>query len=217
MSEEQIEPPANSRFDTLISEGSDKLNWASPKAPLSFRFTWEKMVFSAKLVEINASHRLRMLGDLGPLPFSAEKPKYRERLLNLLAWETEDKKIRFVLEPVRHRIYLMIDDHIDTDLTGLSLITSAVESLLHARAYIELAREVGWQHPQDTTPRNFNVIPEKPEPINEDAPAGEAEKQDAEPVEQSTENEAEAENLMPANGTDIDQTTKAPDIIVKFS
>ncbi|MEP5700429.1 MAG: hypothetical protein ABJN43_17525, partial [Sneathiella sp.] len=199
MSEEQIEPPANSRFDTLISEGSDKLDWASPKAPMSFRFTWEEMVFSAKLVELGTSHRLRMLGDLGSLPFSAEKPKYRERLLNLLAWETEDKRIRFVLEPVRHRIYLMIDDHIDTELTGLTLITSAVESLLHARAYIELAREVGWQHPQDKTPRNFNVIPEKPEPINEDAPMDEAEPQNAEPVEQNAGHAAEAENSSPTD------------------
>ncbi|MEP4193950.1 MAG: hypothetical protein ABJN51_22860, partial [Sneathiella sp.] len=69
----------------------------------------------------------------------------------------------------------------------------------------------------DKTPRNFNVIPEKPEPINEDAPMDEAEPQNAEPVEQNAGHAAEAENSSPTDEPDIDHPTNAPDIIVKFS
>ncbi|MBL4740045.1 MAG: hypothetical protein JKY12_03575 [Sneathiella sp.] len=152
-------------FDALIKEGIEKLVWATPKPPLSFRFSWEKVSFSAKLTKVGDKHRLVFLGNLGPLPYSAEDPDYRERLLMLLAWKPDEERIRFVMDPIRHQIYLMIDDILEGDLTGTHVISSAITSLLLARPYLELAREIGWQHPTDTTPRNLNVIPHK---VNED-------------------------------------------------
>ena len=206
MIEEKIEAQNSSRFDTLIDEGSEKLDWAIPKAPLSFRFTWEKLVFSAKLDKEGNHHRLRMLGSLGPLPFSAEKPRFRERLLNLLAWDTEDERVRFVLEPNRHQMFLMIDDQLDGEMSGLKLITSAITSLLHARPFIELAKEVGWQHPSDTTPRDFNTVPK-------DAP------QDCQQMNGHTE-EKEQPDLSVVDNTDTlssGRSETAPDIIIRFN
>lgn len=159
MLQEQLAEQKNAKFETLISEGSEKLSWAAPKAPMSFRFIWEKMHFSAKLDHLDDQHRLRLLGSLGPLPFSAEKPGYRERLLRILAWDCDNDRVRFVLDPKRHHIYLMIDDHLANEITGLDLLTSAVTSLLYARPFIELAKEIGWQHPSDTLPKDYNVIP----------------------------------------------------------
>jgi hypothetical protein len=154
-------PPASQKtsFDRLISEGHEKLVWATPKAPLTFRFTWEKLVFSGRLSKLSTDqHRLILLGDMGPMPFSAEDPAFRDRLLNLVAWRVSGERIRFAFEPVRHRIYLVIDDVLEGDLTGTRLISSSIQSLFHARAYIQLAREVGWRHPGDTTPHNLNII-----------------------------------------------------------
>lgn len=159
MLQEQFAEQKNAKFETLISEGSEKLSWAAPKAPMSFRFVWEKMHFSAKLDHLDSKHRLRLLGSLGPLPFSAEKPGYRERLLRLLAWNCDNDRVRFVLDPKRHHVYLMVDDHLPDEIIGLDLITSAVTSLLYARPFIELAKEIGWQHPSDTLPKDYNVIP----------------------------------------------------------
>ncbi len=211
MIEEKIEAQNSSRFDTLISEGSEKLDWAIPKAPLSFRFTWEKLVFSAKLDKVDDHHRLRILGDLGALPFSAEKPKFRERLLNLLAWDTEDDRVRFVLEPNRHEMFLMIDDRLNGDLTGLKLITSAVTSLLHARPYIELAKEVGWQHPSDSVPKDFNVVPLDSLDHTDNGHNGQnGQNKDLEAV---THTLSEVEPEPPVT----EQKKHPPDIVVKFS
>ncbi|GEM_PF-1837906 len=211
MIEEKIEAQNSSRFDTLISEGSEKLDWAIPKAPLSFRFTWEKLVFSAKLDKVDDHHRLRILGDLGPLPFSAEKPKFRERLLNLLAWDTEDERVRFVLEPNRHEMFLMIDDRLDGELTGLKLITSAVMSLLHARPYIELAKEVGWQHPSDSIPKDFNVVPLDSLEHYGDGSIGQRGHDKDQGVNTQILSDVEPEP------SEAEQQKRAPDIVVKFS
>lgn len=144
-------------FHNLIEEGSEKLVWLTPKAPLSFRFSWEKVQFTGKLSQIGDEHRLLLLGDMGPLPFSAQDPGFRDRLLKLVSWRPKER-IKFVLEPERQRIYMMIDDIIKKELTSQCLIASAVASLFHARPFIELAKEIGWQHPSDEPRLRPNTI-----------------------------------------------------------
>ncbi|WP_025899155.1 hypothetical protein [Sneathiella glossodoripedis] len=145
-------------FNSLLEEGSEKLVWITPKAPLSFRFTWEKVQFTGKLSKTGSEHRLLLLGDMGPLPFSAEDPGFRERLLKLVSWKPAER-IKFVMEPQRQRIYMMIDDIIKRELTGQILIASAVASLFHARPFMELAKEIGWQHPADDPKLSPNIVP----------------------------------------------------------
>ncbi len=147
----------NASFHTLLEEGSEKLVWITPKAPLSFRFHWEKVQFTGKLSKVGEEHRLLLLGDMGPLPFSAEDPGFRERLLKLVSWKPAER-IKFVLEPHHQRIYMMIDDIIKRELSGQILVASAVASLFHARPFIQLAKEIGWQHPSDTPTEKPNII-----------------------------------------------------------
>lgn len=147
-------------IEELIQEGDEKLVWLTPKAPLSFRFIWEKVLFTGKLTKIGDDHRLILLGDLGPLPFSAESPSFRERLLSLIAWHPEER-MKFVLEPNQQRVYLMIDDILKQELSGNLLIASVVASLFHARPFIELAKEVGWQHPDQPPRPTLNVVSKK--------------------------------------------------------
>ncbi|WP_206378296.1 hypothetical protein [Sneathiella limimaris] len=147
-------------FQELLNEGTEKLVWITPKAPLAFQFTWEKVQFTAKLSGSGDQHRFLLLGDMGPLPFSAEDPGFRERLLKLVSWKPEER-IHFVLEPQRQRIYIMIDDILNGELTGTGLIASAVASLFHARPFIELAKEVGWRHPSEIPAPKPNVIHKK--------------------------------------------------------
>ena len=94
---------------------------------------------------------------MGPLPFSAENPAFRERLIKLVSWKPADR-IKFVLEPERQRIYMMIDDVLSGDISGSRLLASAVKSLFHARPFIQLAKEIGWEHPADAPKLNPNVI-----------------------------------------------------------
>lgn len=165
MSVVQSDLETSRNLQALLQEGSDKLVWSMPKLPILFRFNWEQIQFSGRLNKVDNGHRLLLLGDLGPLPFTAERPNFRERLLNLLAWEAKGERVKFVLEPVRHRIYLMIDDILGEEFSGPDLVSSTIRSLLHAKPFIELAKEVGWQHPTDVTPKDFNVTPadmEKP-------------------------------------------------------
>ncbi len=147
----------NGSFHNLITEGSEKLVWATPKAPLSFRFRWEKVQFTGKLNKVGEQHRLLLLGDMGPLPFSAENPGFRERLMKLVSWKPAER-IKFVLEPERQRIYMMIDDVLNGDISGSRLVASAVKSLFHARPFIQLAKEIGWEHPADEPKLTPNVI-----------------------------------------------------------
>jgi len=147
-------------IDELIQEGDEKLVWLTPKAPLSFKFTWEKVLFTGKLDKIDDKHRLILLGDLGPLPFSAESPSFRERLISLIAWQPEER-VKFVLEPHHQRVYLMIDDVLTKKISGKTLIASVVASLFHARPFIELAKEIGWQHPDQPPPPILNFVSKK--------------------------------------------------------
>ncbi|OUR76750.1 hypothetical protein A9Q83_13360 [Alphaproteobacteria bacterium 46_93_T64] len=148
------------KIEDLILEGSEKLVWLTPTAPLSFSFTWEKVIFTGKLTKVGEDHRLILLGDLGPLPFSAENPHYRERLLKLIAWQPEER-MKFVLEPHHQRIYLMIDDILPKELTGILLIASVIASLFHVRPFVELAKEVGWQHPDQPPRPKINIVSKK--------------------------------------------------------
>lgn len=149
-----------SNFVDLIEEGHEKLVWLTPKAPMSFRFVWEKVLFVGRLSKSGNQHRLILLGDMGPLPYSAENPGFRDRLLRLVSWAPEDR-IKFVLEPHRQQIFIMIDDVLEDDLTGNDLVASAVASLFHAKPFIQLAKEIGWQHPADEAPPVPNIISRK--------------------------------------------------------
>lgn len=157
MSNNITTPDKNGSFHSLIAESGEKLGWATPKAPLSFRFRWEKVQFSGKLSKIDEQHRLLLLGDMGPLPFSAENPDFRERLIKLVSWKPAER-IKFVLEPEHQRIYMMIDDILNGEISGTGLLASAVKSLFHARPFIELAKEIGWEHPADEPRLNPNMI-----------------------------------------------------------
>ncbi|MBL4906325.1 MAG: hypothetical protein JKX94_02660, partial [Sneathiella sp.] len=115
MTKIQSEQQSGRNLEMLLKEGKDKLVWSMPSPPILFRFNWEKIQFSARFSRLDEGHRLLLLGDFGPLPYTAERPKFRERLLQLLAWEAEGEQVKFVLEPTRHRIYLMIEDKLGNE------------------------------------------------------------------------------------------------------
>jgi len=167
------EVPQASSFSALIEEGGEKLVWIRPKAPLTFRFTWKDIVFSGHLSGSGEAHRLLILGDLGPLPFSAEDPGYRERLMELVRWQPEDHA-KFVLEPKRQHIFMTIDDVINGELTSVRMIASTIQCLYHIRPYFEIARDVGWKPPLEKEREQINYLEriekrsEQPDPLETD-------------------------------------------------
>lgn len=148
-----------SGFEQLLEQSNSKLNTVIPRAPLSFRFAWESVNYSAQISELKGAHRLLLLADMGALPFSAEQPEFRKRLLALLAWDCNKERFKFVFDPKKHKIYLMMDDMMNREITGTDILSKIIATLIKARPFLELARDVGWVHPKDTTPQNINLVP----------------------------------------------------------
>ncbi len=74
-------------FDTLLSESEQKLEALRPPMPCNFRFRYQGHQFVARVEEYAHEHyNLRIIGDFGGLPFTAENPAERENLLALARW-----------------------------------------------------------------------------------------------------------------------------------
>ncbi len=149
-----------SNFDDLLTESNNKLTSVIPTAPLSFRFDFESINYSARISESEDAHQLVLLADMGHLPYSSELPEFRDRLLGLLAWDCDEETFKFVLDPKKHKIYLMLNGILKRDITGTDIIGEIIATIIKGRPFIQLAREVGWTHPEDTMPKSFNVMPD---------------------------------------------------------
>lgn len=140
-----LSPPSASagdmpNFNALAEEAQSSLTRLAPKAPVDFRFRWQGLGFVAGVREVEDGARLRLLGDLGPIPFSAEAPGERRTLLELISWSNADGKCRFIVDP-RQRLTLLGEAPVPTPLTGAGIVASAVQFLLQAQPYIVLASE----------------------------------------------------------------------------
>lgn len=128
-------------FDQLLETARSGLASAMRAPPINFRFVWHHMGCVARVDKTDKGLRLRLVGDLGPVPFSAESPETRGRLLELARWSTRSAGCRFAVSP-RRRLNLLGELPVGEPLTGAAILSAAVRFLVDVKPYVALAREV---------------------------------------------------------------------------
>ncbi|NQV59583.1 MAG: hypothetical protein HQ502_07940 [Alphaproteobacteria bacterium] len=107
--------------------------------PISFRFKWHDMTIICHILERDSEVMLELATDLGPLPFTVEN-KARRGYLKELRYPITELPVGefFVTEGrrFRHRVTRILT----APITGGSVVTTVVQSLLSARPYYELAK-----------------------------------------------------------------------------
>jgi hypothetical protein len=127
-------------LNEILADAEAGLTRLMPPLPANFRFTWDGIDFAARIDATDAGARLRLVGDLGPVPFSVEGASARDRLLSLVRWGDAIGECRFVIGR-RHHLNLLGEAPIATPLNGTAIVTTATNFLLHARPYIDLVQE----------------------------------------------------------------------------
>ncbi|MCW5731891.1 MAG: hypothetical protein KIT20_14115 [Alphaproteobacteria bacterium] len=124
-----------------LADAQSRIDGFAARYPLRFHFHWRETRFDgrADLTE-RGTARIRLLGDLGVVPFTGEAPARRRRLLELAAWREGGGDARFVVSG-RHRLGLLASG--EARSTGAACVMAeAVRLALEAAPYLDLAREI---------------------------------------------------------------------------
>ena len=127
-------------LDAVLQEARQGLAKLTPTLPVNFRFRWNDIGFAARLDQGPDGPRLRLAGDLGPVPYSAEAAEQRYHLLGLVRWTDQTGKGHFTLG-MRQHLNLLGEAPVTEPLTGAGIVAATTCFLLHARPYIDLANE----------------------------------------------------------------------------
>ena len=130
-------------FDLLkvMEEAKARLERAAPKPPLSFRFRWQGQQYAGRIERVDDGLILKLLGDIGPVPYSAENPRRRESWISLAHWRGRESEYRFIVTP-RRRLTLLAHRPIAEPLSVTSIMGELTRMLLSVRPYLTLAEEM---------------------------------------------------------------------------
>jgi hypothetical protein len=124
----------------LLAEAEAGLARLQRPPPISFRFAWCRIPFAGRIERAGDRLRLRVAGDLGPVPYTAEGADVRQRLLSLIRWSRRGGDYAFVASE-RHHLNLVGETEIAEPITGSGVLTGVTRLLLAARPHIQLAGE----------------------------------------------------------------------------
>jgi len=121
---------------SVLRDGSGK---ALPLADgtTQFDFHYRDIRFVGRVEVDHGSVTLRVVGDVGPMPYSAESTQARAGLARICAVANDSLK-RARLRVAQGRILLGTDIALETPPTATALVTAIVEFLLPAQPYLEL-------------------------------------------------------------------------------
>ena len=124
-----------------VMEGAkETLARAAPKPPLGFRFRWQEQQYVGRIERGDGGLILKLLGDIGPLPYSAENRKRRESWISLANWRSGETEYRFGVT-ARRRLTLLAQRPIDEPLSVISIMAELTKMLMAVRPYLTLAEE----------------------------------------------------------------------------
>ena len=130
---------AFSNLNEAMDEAGSVIGDMSANLPVAFRFTWQKLPVFCQIVARDSKVYLELDTDLGPLPFTIENRDRRRHLKQLHGFRKDLPVGEYVLTErgrFRHRVERLLE----APITGSSIVTSVVQSILAGRPYFELAR-----------------------------------------------------------------------------
>jgi hypothetical protein len=138
----EAEKPGEAPLDLIkiMEEAKARLEGAAPKPPLSFRFRWQGQQYVGRVERVDGGLILKLLGDIGAVPYSAENPRRRESWISLAHWRGRESDYRFVVTKNR-RLTLLAHRPIAEPLSAMSIIGELAKMLLSVRPYLTLAEE----------------------------------------------------------------------------
>lgn len=121
---------------SVLRDGSGK---ALPLADgtTQFDFRYRDVRFVGRVEVDHGSVTLRIVGDVGPMPYSAESAQARAGLARICAVANDSLK-HARLRVVQGRILVGTDLALETPPTATGLVSAVVEFLLPTRPYLEL-------------------------------------------------------------------------------
>ncbi len=108
----------------------------NPGGLIQFDFVYAHIHFAARYEEGEQNGHLRLVGDVGPLPFSAESPSARAGLSQIMRAAAEVLGPSFRM--TQGRILLGHDVDVPRPVTAINLISAVARSLIPALPYLEL-------------------------------------------------------------------------------
>jgi hypothetical protein len=105
--------------------------------PILFDFTYRSIRFVGRSEEVGDRARLRLVGDVGPMPFSAESRAARQGLLRIV--EVANSSLGAATFRVAlGRIVLGTEGEVPAPLTATTLVSLVVAFLVPASSYLDL-------------------------------------------------------------------------------
>lgn len=127
-------------FSPSNSDESEAISARPVALPAAFSLIWMDIHFEG-VVQVDDDHggrpRLRLTGELGPVPFTAEDPGRRARLFALGKLELVDRG-RFQVSN-RSTITFIHEKELDAPVTEMVILGETVALLAQAKPYLKIA------------------------------------------------------------------------------
>ncbi len=127
-------------FNEILDNAQSRLAEMHPDLPVNFRFHWREIPFTARIDDFSGQTRLRLICDLGVVPYTAENPGLRQAMMGLVHTGDLGDGARYAMGG-ENRVNLVGDAPVPEDLSGTSIIATVTGFLLKLRPYIDLARD----------------------------------------------------------------------------
>jgi hypothetical protein len=124
-------------IDAVLEEAGEDAVLATEGAPVAFDFSFRFVHFAVRLEQAGSVAHLRMVGDLGPLPFSAESPAARSGLSRIVEAGNADLGAA-TFRVNQGRILLGGEVDVATPVSAVGLVTALIRFLAPAIPYLEL-------------------------------------------------------------------------------
>jgi len=128
-----------SNLNEALVEAGSAIGDLQNSLPIAFRFTWHQMPVFCRIGAQDGIISLTLETDLGPLPYTVENKARRSYLRQL-----NDPKLALPIGQYtineRRRFRHCVEQPLVEPITGSSIVTAVVQSLLAARPYYELAK-----------------------------------------------------------------------------
>jgi hypothetical protein len=121
----------------LKIDDEGNLTHHSEDGPVRFEFSFREIAFTGQFEERDGIAQLRLVGDLGNLPFSAEAKVARQNILAIVKSANQVTGDSFFVTE-QGRLLLRRAAMLEHPVTGPGLITGVISALHMINAYLDL-------------------------------------------------------------------------------